>query len=136
MLLADHENRERTRYRWTLAPAASGRRRLRCRPTLLAHRQDVIRLTIERDCSGAVHRLKVLFDLETRGLFSLIMVNVPLPCVLKASIVEGLNTAPSDPPASGRLAMILPSAAVRITIMGCAGWAGGFPEFAHAAKST
>ena len=66
MLLADHQNRERTRYRWTLAPAASGRRRLRCRPTLLAHRQDVIRLTIERDCSGAVHRLKVLFDLETR----------------------------------------------------------------------
>ena len=34
------------------------------------------------------------------GLFSLTTVNVPLPCVLKASIVEGLNTAPSDPPAS------------------------------------
>src|SRR5438105_930910 len=33
------------------------------------------------------------------GLFSLTTVNVPLPCVLKASIVDGLKTAPSDPPA-------------------------------------
>ena len=70
------------------------------------------------------------------GLFSLTTVNVPLPCVLKASIVEGLNTAPSEPPASGRLVRILPSSALRITIMGWAGWAGGFPELAHAANST
>jgi len=34
------------------------------------------------------------------GLFSLTTVKVPLPCVLKASMVEGLNAAPSDPPAS------------------------------------
>src|SRR5438093_3883860 len=70
------------------------------------------------------------------GLFSLTIVSVPLPCVLKASMVEGLNTAPSDPPASGRLVMILPSLALKITIMGCAGCTGGFPEFAHAAEST
>src|SRR6476469_8642557 len=31
------------------------------------------------------------------GLFSLPMVIVPLPCVLNASIVCGLKTAPSDP---------------------------------------
>src|SRR5260221_11734666 len=70
------------------------------------------------------------------GLFSLTTVNVPLPCVLKASIVDGLNTAPSDPPASGRLVKILPSLALRITIIGCAGWAGGFPEFPPPANST
>ena len=55
------------------------------------------------------------------GLFSLTIVIVPLPCVLNASIVAGLNTAPSDPPASGRFARILPSFALRITIIGCGG---------------
>src|ERR1035438_4048203 len=70
------------------------------------------------------------------GLFSLTTVKVPFPWVLKASIVEGLNTAPSDPPASGRLVMILPSEALRTTIIGCGGWEGGSPEFAQAAKST
>src|ERR1700730_7559875 len=70
------------------------------------------------------------------GLFSLTTVSVPLPCVLKASIVEGLKTAPSDPPASGRLVKLLPSSALRITIMGCAGWAGGLPDRPHAAKRT
>jgi len=35
---------------------------------------------------------------------------------------EGLNTAPSDPPAA-QTVMILPSWAAQITIMGCAGWA-------------
>src|SRR5437868_4375142 len=33
------------------------------------------------------------------GLFSLMIVIVPLPWVLNASIVAGLNTAPSEPPA-------------------------------------
>src|SRR5207342_425239 len=58
------------------------------------------------------------------GLFSLTMVIVPLPCELKASIVEGLNTAPSEPPASGNLARIFPSFALRITNV-CGGFALG-----------
>src|SRR5438874_8531850 len=70
------------------------------------------------------------------GLFSLTMVIVPLPCVLNASIVAGLNTAPSELPASGRFARIFPVSALRITIIGCAGFAGGFPDLAHAAKRT
>src|SRR4051812_47481927 len=49
------------------------------------------------------------------GLFSLTIVIVPLPCVLKASIVCGLNAAPSEPPASGRRVRIVPSFALRIT---------------------
>src|SRR5439155_4720246 len=55
------------------------------------------------------------------GLFSLTIVSVPLPCVLNASIVAGLNTAPSEAPASGRVVRILPSPARRITIFGCGG---------------
>jgi hypothetical protein len=51
------------------------------------------------------------------GLFSFTTVNVPLPCVLNASIVEGLNTAPSDPPASGTLVRILPSVALRMVVL-------------------
>src|SRR4029078_7091341 len=34
-------------------------------------------------------------------LFSLPIVMVPLPCVLNASMVSGLNAAPSELPASG-----------------------------------
>src|SRR5262249_43636750 len=59
------------------------------------------------------------------GLFSLTTVSVPLPCVLNASIVAGLNTAPSEPPASGSVARILPSSACRMTIIGCGGLARG-----------
>src|SRR6185369_14648382 len=49
------------------------------------------------------------------GLFSLTMVIVPLPCVLNASSVAGLNAAPSELPASGSFVMIAPSFALRIT---------------------
>src|ERR1019366_7903298 len=70
------------------------------------------------------------------GLFSLTIVLVPLPCELKASIVAGLNTAPSEPPASGSEVMILPSSALRITIMGCAGVTAGIPDCPQAAKRT
>src|SRR5258706_6104551 len=70
------------------------------------------------------------------GLFSLTTVSVPLPWVLKASIVAGLNAAPSEPPASGSFARILPSTALRITIVGCGGWTGGLPDTAHAANRT
>ena len=45
----------------------------------------------------------------------MMIVSVPLPCELNASIVAGLNTAPSELPASGRLARILPSSALRMT---------------------
>src|SRR5450759_4901530 len=65
-LLANHKNRKRTRYRWALAPAASGRWRRRCRPALNAHGQDVVRLAVERQRSGTHHRLEILLDLETR----------------------------------------------------------------------
>src|SRR6478752_4920714 len=58
------------------------------------------------------------------GLFSLTMVIVPLPCVLKASIVAGLNAAPSELPASGSLARIFPSFALRMT-NACGGVAFG-----------
>src|SRR5215467_3924620 len=57
------------------------------------------------------------------GLFSLTMVIVPLPCVLNASIVCGLNCAPSELPASGNRARSLPSFALRITNR-CEGFAG------------
>ena len=53
------------------------------------------------------------------GLFSLTIVMVPLPWVLKTSLVAGLKTAPSDPQASGSLVRILPSLALRITMVGC-----------------
>src|SRR5438093_13452789 len=58
------------------------------------------------------------------GLFSLTMVIVPLPCVLNASIVDGLNAAPSEPPASGSLARIFPSFALRTTTV-CGGFVLG-----------
>src|SRR5580765_3642817 len=58
------------------------------------------------------------------GLFSLMIVIVPLPWVLNASIVAGLNTAPSEPPASGRRARTLPSFALRTTKV-CGGFAFG-----------
>src|SRR5580765_2521094 len=49
------------------------------------------------------------------GLCSLMIVIVPLPWVLNASIVAGLNAAPSEPPASGSRARTLPSFALRTT---------------------
>src|SRR5690349_5858468 len=58
------------------------------------------------------------------GLFSLMIVIVPLPCVLNASIVAGLNAAPSEPPASGSLARTLPSLALKTTKV-CGGLAFG-----------
>src|SRR3954470_11465457 len=58
------------------------------------------------------------------GLFSLTMVIVPLPCVLNASIVAGLNTAPSELPASGSRSRIFPSFALRMTNL-CDGLAFG-----------
>ena len=58
------------------------------------------------------------------GLVSLMTVSVPLPCVLNASNVAGLKTAPSEPPASGSRARIFPSFALRITIV-CGGLALG-----------
>ncbi len=65
--LPDHQNRERTRDRGgpVHRPPSGGWRRWR-RPSLLAHRQDVVRLAVERDRSGAIHRLQILLDLETR----------------------------------------------------------------------
>src|SRR6202035_1140876 len=65
LLLADHQNRKRTWHRCALRSAAPARGWRRRRSTLLAHRQDVIRLAVERDRSGAIHRLKILLDLET-----------------------------------------------------------------------
>src|SRR6186713_741902 len=58
------------------------------------------------------------------GLFSLMMVIVPLPCELNASIVAGLKYAPSEPPASGRRARTFPSFALRMTNV-CGGLAFG-----------
>src|SRR5215813_4152809 len=49
------------------------------------------------------------------GLFSLTIVIVPLPCVLNASIVAGLNAAPSELPASVSRSRIFPSFALRMT---------------------
>src|SRR5438128_9065055 len=57
-------------------------------------------------------------------LFSLTIVMVPLPCVLNASIVRGLNAAPSELPARGSLARIFPSFALRMTNV-CGGLALG-----------
>jgi hypothetical protein len=52
------------------------------------------------------------------------IVIVPLPWVLNASIVAGLNAAPSEPPASGSLARTLPSLALKTTKV-CGGFAFG-----------
>ena len=54
------------------------------------------------------------------ALFSLTIVIVPFPWVLNASIVAGLNVAPSEPPASGSLARIVPS----LAIMGACAFCG------------
>src|SRR5215831_11704357 len=48
------------------------------------------------------------------GEFSLITVSVPSPCELNASIVAGLNTAPSQPLPMGRSVIICPSVADRM----------------------
>src|SRR5204862_7823445 len=58
------------------------------------------------------------------GLFSLTIVIVPLPCELNASIVAGLNAAPSELPASGRRSRIFPSFALSMTNV-CGGLAPG-----------
>src|SRR6185436_2558555 len=58
------------------------------------------------------------------GLFSLTIVIVPLPCVLNASMDCGLNAAPSELPANGSLARIVPSFALRMTNV-CGGLAPG-----------
>src|SRR3954447_3048107 len=65
------------------------------------------------------------------GLFSLTIVIVPLPCVLNASIVAGLNAAPSELPASGNRSRTFPSFVLRMTNV-CGGLAlasvdGGVP---------
>src|SRR6476469_150110 len=72
------------------------------------------------------------------GLFSLTIVIVPLPCVLNASMVAGLNAAPSELPARGRRSRIFPSFALRMTNF-CDGFAGsigvpGGPMTLHAAN--
>src|SRR5580765_5517736 len=70
------------------------------------------------------HVLRSCSTSKLVGLFSLTMVIVPLPCVLNASIVCGLNVAPSEPPASGSRSRIFPSFALRITNV-CGGLALG-----------
>ena len=51
------------------------------------------------------------------GLFSLMTVSVPSPCESNASMVLGLNTAPSVAGPMGRVSRILPSSALRITMV-------------------
>src|SRR5581483_6385939 len=69
------------------------------------------------------HVLRSCSTSKLVGLFSLTIVIVPLPCVLNASMVAGLNAAPSELPASGRRSRILPSFALRMTNR-CDGFAG------------
>ncbi len=83
------------------------------------------RLAVERDRPGAIHGLKILLHFELVGLFSLTIVMVPLPCVLKASMVAGLKTAPSDPPASGRVVEDLAVGSAEDHHHGWAGWTVG-----------
>src|SRR5882724_10469160 len=96
------------------------------RPVLLSN--AIVRAPFEG------HVFKFCSTSNLVGLFSLTIVSVPLPCVLNASIVAGLNAAPSEPPASGSVVRILPSSALITTIIGCGGCAGGLPDRAHAAK--
>src|SRR5438093_13759265 len=65
-LFADHENRKRARYRGAACSAASARWRWRGRSALITHGEDAVRFAVERYRSGAVHRLEILFNLETR----------------------------------------------------------------------
>ena len=99
LLHADHDDREGTRNRRAAAAtAACGWRRIwrRWRPDLRCHREQMAGLAVERDGARAIRRprLQVLLDVETRRALLLTMVIVPLPCVLNASIVAGLNAAP------------------------------------------
>src|SRR5436190_20253223 len=97
------------------------------------------------------HVLRFCSTSKFVGLFSLTMVIVPLPCELNASMVAGLNAAPSELPASGSLARIVPHFALRMTNVcggltfgsgvgaagaGCPGVprAGAGPTAAHAAN--
>ena len=70
------------------------------------------------------HVFKFCSTSKLVGLFSLTIVIVPLPWVLNASIVAGLNAAPSEPPASGSRARMLPSLALKMTKV-CGGFAFG-----------
>ena len=70
------------------------------------------------------HVFKFCSTSKLVGLFSLTIVIVPFPWVLNASIVAGLNVAPSEPPASGSLARIVPSLALKMTNV-CGGFAFG-----------
>lgn len=70
------------------------------------------------------HVFKFCSTSKLVGPFSLRIVIVPLPWVLNASIVPGLNAAPSEPPASGSLARMLPSLALKTTNV-CGGFVFG-----------
>src|SRR3954471_8314645 len=70
------------------------------------------------------HVLRFSSTSKLVGLFSLTTVIVPFPCVLNASIVAGLNAAPSELPASGSVARTFPSFALRMTNV-CGGLALG-----------
>src|SRR5215468_5927158 len=77
------------------------------RPVRRRHRQEPrsAPFIVSRFCSTS----------KLVGLFSLTIVSVPLPCVLNASMVDGLKVAPSEPPARGSFARIFPSFALRMT---------------------
>ena len=57
--------------------------------------------------------LTVCSTVKLFGLSSLITVRVPSPCELNASMVSGLNPAPSTPAPIGSVVMILPSSATK-----------------------
>src|SRR5260221_12195962 len=63
-LLADHQNRKRSRYWGALRRAASAPRGCGRPATFLAHREEGGGFRIEHDRSGAVHPVKILLDFE------------------------------------------------------------------------
>src|SRR5262245_40652071 len=80
----------------------------------IANRRPVLpsNAIVRAPFEGHVLRFSSLSKLV--GLFSFTTVIVPLPCVLNASIVAGLNAAPSELPASGSRSRILPFFALRM----------------------
>ena len=144
VLFPDHEDRERIRqHRTSRGPASSswrrsrtGRRRRWRRSVLGGHGHDAAGLRIERQRLCAHHRVEILLYLEGGG--TRLLHDGHRPVTVRAEGFHGgrVEERPSELPASGRTVRILPSLALRMTILGSAGCAGGAPEFRAATNRT
>jgi len=96
----------------TIAPRRVPVAHPRRRSGLRGNQQYMAGLSIQRERFRAAHGLQILFDGENCWAILFDDGQVPSPCELKASMVLGLNTAPSVPCPIGNVVMILPSVAL------------------------